>query len=216
MARVPDSPTLVPGIAESIRSLILQGRLKEGDVIHQTELARELGVSPAPFREALRRLEAEGLVAFLPYKGTIVAPVTASELSEGFTAAIALGLLMLPAALPRLRDEDFAELRELTEVLDRGDASLDHVLRFYTTLLRPSGMPWLFDLFRGIILRSVRIHPLTQANRVRLQDTRPTRSELVEACASGDLEAAKAAFAAYHEVRRAGLMAALAQRELEA
>jgi DNA-binding GntR family transcriptional regulator len=213
MARIQEAPTLVPGIAESIRGMILRGALKEGDVIHQTELAKELGVSPAPLREALRRLEGEGLVAFLPYKGTIVAPVTATEVREGFAAAIALGLLMVPEAVPRLSAEDLALLRDLAEVLDRGDAGMDHVLRFYGTLLRPAGMPWIFELFRNIVIRSVRIYPLTQANRLKLQDVRPTRRELVAACASGDPEAAKAVFAAYHEVRRAGLLAALAERD---
>ena len=52
----PGGPTLIPGIAEAICGRILRGELREGEVIHQTELAKELGVSPVPLREALRRL----------------------------------------------------------------------------------------------------------------------------------------------------------------
>ena len=46
-------PTLIPGIAEAICDRILRGQLREGEVIHQTELARELGVSPVPLRAVL-------------------------------------------------------------------------------------------------------------------------------------------------------------------
>lgn len=207
------NPTLVPGIAEAICDRILRGDLKEGEVIHQTELARELGVSPVPLREALRRLESEGLVTFLQYRGTIVTPITALEIKEGFAAGIALGLIMLPEAVPRLSPADFSLLRSLAERLDGGEADLADLLRFYTLLFEPAGMPWLLSIFRNIILRCIRFFPTTQANRRALQHVKPTRLELVEACRSGDLEAANRAFSDYHRIRCEGLVKAHAQRE---
>lgn len=206
-----DPTTLVPGLAEAIRTRILQGRLLEGEPIDPATLAEELGVDSAPLREALRRMEAEGLVHFLP-AGPVVAPVTALEVREGFSAGIALGLVMLPQALPRLGPEEFETLRSLARALDHGKADLEDVMAFYTLLLRPAGMPWLMELFRGILLRTIRIFPLTQANRIELQEARPTRLEVVDACASGDVEAAKQAFADYHQVRCAGLMRAVMER----
>ena len=209
----PAGPTLIPGIAEAICGRILRGELREGEVIHQTELAKELGVSPVPLREALRRLEAEGLVTFLQYRGTIVTPITEVEIREGFAAAIALGLIMLPEALPRLQSADFETLRALAEVLDGGDANLDDVLQFYTLLLQPAGMPWLMDMVRKIILRCIRFFPLTQSNRREHQHVKPTRLELVATFQSGDHEAAKRAFRDYHMIRCEGLVKAHAQRE---
>lgn len=209
----PSGPTLIPGIAEAICDRILRGQLREGEVIHQTELAKELGVSPVPLREALRRLEAEGLVTFLPYRGTIVAPITAMEVREGFAAAVALGLIMLPEAIPRLKPEDFEALVALAGLLDGGDAGIDDVLQFYTVLLQPAGMPWLLDMVRKIILRCIRFFPVTQANRRELQHVRPTRLELVAACRSGDADAAVRAFTDYHRVRCEGLVKAHARRE---
>lgn len=206
-------PTLIPGIAEAICERILRGQLREGEVIHQTELAKELGVSPVPLREALRRLEAEGLVTFLPYRGTIVAPITAVEVREGFAAAVAIGLIMIPEAVQRLKPADLETLQGLAELLDGGDAGLDDVLQFYTVLLQPAGMPWLLDMVRKIILRCIRFFPVTQANRRALQHVRPTRLELVEACCSGDAERATRVFTEYHQVRCEGLVKAHAQRE---
>ena len=199
-------PTLIPGIAEAICDRILRGELREGEVIHQTELAKELGVSPVPLREALRRLEAEGLVVFLPYRGTIVAPITANEIREAFAAAIALGLIMLPESLPRLLPQDFEKLTVLAVKLDGGDATQEDVLSFYTTVLQPAGMPWLLDMVRKIIIRGIRFYPVTQANRRALQHVKPTRLDLVEACRSGDAERAKRAFTDYHRIRREGLV----------
>ncbi len=206
-------PTLVPGIAEDICDRILRGELREGEVIHQKELAKELGVSPVPLREALRRLESEGLVTFLQYRGTIVTPITATEIREGFAAGIALGLIMLPEALPKLRPADFDALKSLAKVLDEGEAHAGDVLQFYTILLEPAGMPWLMDLVRKIISRHIRFFPLAQANRIELQHVKPTRMDLVEACESGDLDSAKRAVTDYHLIRRDGLMKALAKRE---
>lgn len=209
----PSGPTLIPGIAEAICDRILRGQLREGEVIHQTELAKELGVSPVPLREALRRLEAEGLVTFLPYRGTIVAPITAVEVREGFAAAIALGLIMLPEAVRNLKPADFEALHGLAELLDGGDAGIEDVLQFYTVLLQPANMPWLLDMVRKIILRCIRFFPITQANRRELQHVKPTRAELVEACRSGDPDAAARAFTDYHRIRCEGLVKAHAQRE---
>ncbi|HZU52497.1 MAG TPA: GntR family transcriptional regulator [Holophagaceae bacterium] len=206
-------PTLIPGIAEAICDRILRGQLKEGEVIPQTELAKELGVSPVPLREALRRLEAEGLVTFLPYRGTIVAPITEAEIREGFAAAIALGQIMLREAVPKLKPGDFEALEALAELLDGGDAAIDDVLQFYTLLLQPAGMPWLLDMVRKIILRCIRFFPATQANRRALQHVKPTRLELVAAFRTGDRDAAARVFADYHQIRREGLVKAHAQRD---
>jgi DNA-binding GntR family transcriptional regulator len=213
MKSMRDQPTLVPGIAEAIRRQILEGKLKEGEVIHQTELAKELGVSPVPLREALRRLETEGLVQFLPYRGTIVAPVTAPEIFEIFSVGVALGSIMLPQALPRLRDEDFLVLRELAHVLDHTDARMEEVTRFYMTLLQPSGMTFILEMLRNLFHRSVRIYALTQENRIQLREMEPTRAQFVAALETRDLQVAQKAYLDYHAVRKEGLLKAFAERE---
>lgn len=203
---------LVPGIAEAICAMILKGDLRQGEVIHQSEVARELGVSPVPVREALRRLEAEGLVTFLPYRGTIVTPVTVGEIEEIFAGGLALGLIAVPAAMPFLRPSEFDALEAIAERLDGGGGSMKDQLDFYTILTAPARMPLILDMIRRMVMRSVRLFDLTQSNREALQHVKPTRLELVKACRSGDVEAAKRALVDYHLVRRDGLIKAFTQQ----
>ncbi|MBS1785457.1 MAG: GntR family transcriptional regulator [Acidobacteria bacterium] len=203
---------LVPGIAEAICGLILQGSLREGEVIHQTDIARSLGVSPVPVREALRRLEAEGLVTFLPYRGTIVTPMTKSEICEIFDAGLALGEITILAALPFFKAADFEALEGLAGRLDGGGGTMQDLLDFYDILSAPARMPLIQDMIRRVVMRGVRLFDLTQANREALQHVHPTRLELVQACRSGDAQVVKKVLVDYHHVRRDGLLQAFTQR----
>ena len=69
-------------VVDRIRDMILNGYLKPGDRLRQDELASTLGVSTMPIREALRQLQAEGLVVFRPRRGAIVASLSVSEYEE--------------------------------------------------------------------------------------------------------------------------------------
>ncbi len=212
MNRAQDQSTLIPGIATAVREQIVQGKLGPGDVIHQTELAKALGVSPVPLREALRRLESEGLVTFLPYRGTIVTPITLEEVRECYAGMLALYDLMLPIALPKLKPEDFDYLRELAHKLDLGQVTLEEATAFYMILLRPAEMPILMEMTRTLLMRSIRCFRLAHTNRLALQPVQPTRLELVDALASGDIPRAVATFRAYHLTRQDGLMKAMAEQ----
>jgi DNA-binding GntR family transcriptional regulator len=212
MTRPKDQSTLIPGIAAAVREQIVQGKLGPGDVIHQTELAKSLGVSPVPLREALRRLESEGLVTFLPYRGTIVTPVTMKEIQECYTGCFALYAVMLPLSLPRLTSEDFAYLRVLARKLDFEEVTLEEALAFYMILIRPADMPVLMEMTRNLIQRATRLFSIVHANRLALQNVSPTRLEMVEAMASGDLQAGLDAFRAYHLIRQEGLLKAMAEQ----
>ncbi|HJV22920.1 MAG TPA: GntR family transcriptional regulator [Holophagaceae bacterium] len=212
MAHAPSQQTLIPGIANAIREMIVLGKLRPGEVIHQTELAKELGVSPVPLRESLRRLEAEGLVTFLPYRGTIVSPISPTEIREIYTLGLALADIMLPVAMPRLRPADFEALRELALRMDGGTTTLEDHLGFYMTILRPAGMPLALDMLRSVLTRGARIFAQAQANRLDLQAVRPTRLDLVEALATGDLNHAQAVFHDYHRIREQGLLRMVADR----
>ena len=66
----------------TLREAIISGRLKPGEPLVQSRLATQFGVSRAPLREALHRLEEEGFVKTVPYKGTAVAPLTHQNVAE--------------------------------------------------------------------------------------------------------------------------------------
>src|SRR5687767_11201338 len=87
---------------EAIRARILRGVYPEGVPLRQDSIADALGVSRIPVREALRQLEAEGLVTVTPHRGAIVSTLSLAEIEEVFALRAAIESTLLRAALPRL------------------------------------------------------------------------------------------------------------------
>jgi len=209
MTRSSDYQTLVPGIAEAIREQILRGKLLPGGHLRQQELADTLRVSHVPLREALRRLEAEGLVTFVPFKGAIVTPVTVEEVREVQDLAMAVEIALVAIALPRLTDADFEALRHQAAELDAGDTSPEAVVKFYQILYRPAHRPQMFRTVEQMIWRTVRFFPLMQLIRSDLRNNRPTRDDMIQALESRDVERAKTVFTEFNQVRFDALIKAL-------
>lgn len=92
-------------------------------------LARELGVSPIPVREALRRLEAEGWVQFRPNVGALVSPVDSTSWEQAMASLAILEGAASAAAQPHLRKSDFARLRKISAEMDDAATRADP-LRF--------------------------------------------------------------------------------------
>jgi len=106
---------------EALREKILRGEYPEGAPLRQDTLAAELGVSRIPVREALRQLEAEGLVTFVPHFGAVVSSLSLSEIKELFELRALLETDLLRRAIPRIREED---LDRADEILDQYDAAI--------------------------------------------------------------------------------------------
>ncbi len=204
-----DNQTLVPGIMEAVRTQILRGELPAGQRLRQAELAQTLRVSPVPLREALRGLEAEGLVTFLPFKGAVVTPVTIEEIEEVQDLSMALELALVPMALPRLTPDDFAMLRALSDELDQGNRSPESVIEFYRILFHPAGRPQMLRIIESMIWRTARFFPLMQSVRVDLRNAQPTRRQLIEAFESGDEPRAREVLLAFHQIRVDALLEVL-------
>ncbi|HXC18214.1 MAG TPA: GntR family transcriptional regulator [Holophagaceae bacterium] len=204
-----DNQTLVPGIMEAVRDQILRGELPVGQRLRQAALAQSLRVSPVPLREALRGLESEGLITFLPFKGAIVTPVTIQEVVETQELTMALELALVPLTLPRLSRDDFRLLRALSEELDQGNRGPETVIEFYRVLFQPAGRPQMLRIIESMIWRTVRFFPIMQSIRSKFREATPTREEMIRAFEAGDLEEAKQVLHAFHQVRVDALVAAM-------
>lgn len=215
MSALISNQTLVPGIMEAIRSRILQGSLIAGQPLRQADLAQELRVSPVPLREALRGLEAEGLVTFLPYKGAVVTPVAINEIEEAQDLAMALELALLPRAMPRLTKDDFRLLYALGRELDQGNRSPEAVIEFYRILFQPAERPQMLRILEGMIWRTVRFFPIMQSVRSSLRKAEPTREQMIRAIESGDGAEASRVLHAFHQVRVEALLSALREASPE-
>jgi len=120
-------PTTRPGIVpiqrqtiasmtvEALRERILRGDYPDGEPLRQDALADELGVSRIPVREALRQLEAEGLVTFSPHRGAVVSSLSLDEIDELFELRAEIECDLLQRAIPKMTKE---QLDRATEVLD--------------------------------------------------------------------------------------------------
>lgn len=105
-------------IAAALREEILGGRYQPGERIRQEELAARSGASRIPVREALRMLEAGGLVTVVANSGAWVTRLTAQELSETYLVRERLEPLLLAMSLPGLAEEAVARMGELAAAME--------------------------------------------------------------------------------------------------
>jgi DNA-binding GntR family transcriptional regulator len=89
-AALADRLSLPDAIRRSLRQQILAGELSPGQALRQDELARRFGVSRVPLREAMSRLEAEGLIVLRPHRGYLVTSLDRDEIMEMFELRMAV------------------------------------------------------------------------------------------------------------------------------
>jgi DNA-binding GntR family transcriptional regulator len=110
---LPRLDTTTASLAADLRGRILDARLAPGSELRQDEIARDLGVSRTPLREALRLLEGEGLVESHAHRSMVVAPISADELEEIYAMRVALEATAIRVTVPTLGPADLAPLRGL-------------------------------------------------------------------------------------------------------
>jgi DNA-binding GntR family transcriptional regulator len=143
-------------IKEYIVESVLAGELKAGDRIVESSMARQLGVSQAPVREAIRDLVLLGFLETEPYKGTSVRSFTPEELWETYTVRAALESLAARLAAMNLTEEDANALQRILEEMmavahrqDR-DRLLELDNMFHETILQISRNKTLYQLWKTL------------------------------------------------------------------
>jgi DNA-binding GntR family transcriptional regulator len=177
---------------------VLRDRIHSGAFAPQTRLnidalARELGVSAIPVREALRRLEAEGWVKFQPNVGAIVAPVDATAWEQQMVAVAILEGAATADAAARLKPSDMAKIRKLATEMEGvaavGDAAKFSRLnrRLHATILARCANGYLLELLEQTNQRLDRIRD-TMFNYLpeRSKAAIGEHAHLVELLGSGD------------------------------
>jgi DNA-binding GntR family transcriptional regulator len=102
-------------VFKTLREAILKGDLAPGERLMEIKLANQLGVSRTPIREAIRKLELEGLVVMVPRKGAEVAKITEKDLRDVLEVRASLEELAISLACERITDEKIAELKDALE-----------------------------------------------------------------------------------------------------
>jgi len=170
-------------ISGALRVAIIEGRLLGGESLRQEGLARQFEVSPIPVREALRQLETEGWVVFLPNKGATVAPLSIDEALEVYDILASLECTALRLAIPH---HTLATLGRAEEALYTAPTSgVDNVnlnSDFHLALYAPAQRPRLLNLIDGQRQRVQRYLRLYLALPKFKQQTEREHAEILQAC----------------------------------
>lgn len=169
------SPTMTSSVARLLRQAILDGALPGGSVIRQEEVARKFGVSRVPIREALLKLEGEGLVETQPRRGVVVTMLSTDDFEEILEMRFALESLALERAAQRFTAAHaaaaMAVVQQGREVLTRSqspDFAKEFESRwgelnwaFHKRLYEPAGRPRLLatiENLQQLFARHLRMH----------------------------------------------------------
>lgn len=112
---VIDNRMLSEQVATHLFRQLVNGRLRGGQRINEAELARTLGISRNPIREAIRKLEERGLLVSSPRRGTFVRSFTKRDMADIFSFRTVVEGFAIRQALPRMTDDDHAGLKEIVQ-----------------------------------------------------------------------------------------------------
>ena len=101
--------SLFSAVADKLRDQIIRGEIAEGTQILQDAIATQYQVSKIPVREALRQLEAEGLITIVPNRGAVVPALSPDDIEELFSIRSLLEPEVLKRSIPHLTEEDFSQ-----------------------------------------------------------------------------------------------------------
>jgi DNA-binding GntR family transcriptional regulator len=190
---------------ELVRDQVLRGDLIPGAVIPQAALARELGVSTTPLREALRRLMTEGLVELDAHRDARVTRLTVEEARDLVEIRRSLDPLAAGLAAERRTREDLVLIRQTADELqplrmDPGPAELLTHRRFHVAIYSASHNELLVQTLDSLWDKADRYRRLALEDGRTDEDLDRTHAEhraLVEAIASGDCDTAAAVMLAH-------------------
>jgi DNA-binding GntR family transcriptional regulator len=195
--------TTVDLVLEELRQHILSGRIAPGAPIRQEALADELGVSRIPVREAIRRLEAEGLVFIHAHRGAYVCGVSAGEVVETFELRLQIEPWLFGEAIKAApRGERLAEARQALEDTEKADAAGwgRANWRLHESLYRPSGRDLAMTMLKQLHDRGDRYLRFQVVNLPLRQQAHAEHLALIELAESGDAAAAMRALRKHIQV----------------
>jgi DNA-binding GntR family transcriptional regulator len=181
--------SLATQVADALRELIVSNAYQQGQQLRQDEIARRLGVSHIPVREAFQLLEAEGLITNVPYKGAVVTRLSESEIEEYFDIRATLEVDLLRRALGKIKPEAIARARELVTKMDSAPPVRwgEYNWSMHEALYEAAARPITLELVRKIhdnLDRYVRIQlSLAEGNRQRAHKE---HIQLIDLCEAAD------------------------------
>ena len=195
--------TLTSAVTESLRQRILSGEFADGQQLRQEALSNEYGVSRVPVREALRQLEAEGLIQIIDHKGALVSKLSLDDVLELLEIRAMLESEVLRTAIPCqvAADHDAAEatLREFEQALATNDIRHWGELnsRFHLALYRAAKRPNTLALIEQLHNKTDRYTRMQILFTRTMERAHEEHSKLLDLCRKGAADEA-ADFLRFH------------------
>lgn len=162
-------------VFEGLRDAIIQGVIPVGERINESIYSEKMNISRTPVREALRRIQEEGLVEYVPHYGVVVKKITIDDAKEIYQIRKALDILATINAMKIMTEAEFEEMRQLLVKTDEADEAGDVKLvvelskDFNDMIYRFARMPRLDVIVKKLRQYLVRFRDisLTEDNRRR-------------------------------------------------
>ncbi|MGI4799599.1 MAG: GntR family transcriptional regulator [Janthinobacterium lividum] len=209
-------------VEDQLRAAIISGAFAPGTHLSDRLLCEQFGVSRSIIREAVRLMEAEGLVTVVPYRGPFVAFLSAAEAAEVYEVRGALEALAGQGFAERASSQERAELRQIYEELavagpeaERA-ALLDIKRRFYDVLLRGSRNAYVGRMLGHLLNRDAQLRATSLSDPGRLPQTVRELRRIVEAVERRDPDGAWQACREHVAAAAAVALRIIRQREADA
>lgn len=184
--------------AKEIREQIIGGEVAQGERLAEAELCAKLGVSRTPLREAIKLLEAEGLLTIRPGRGVYVTVITERDIADLFEVVSDLERLAVALAVQRMTISDRARLRRMHDrmIQHYWDDQLRDCFRFddeiHSFLVEKTGNPVLVTTHSVLKVRARRGRYVALFSRERWDEAMNEHEGFMDAIESRDAEAAGA------------------------
>ncbi len=192
-------------VYDTLREAILSGRYLPGQRLVADDVAKELGVSRMPVREALHQLEAASLVTVVPHRGAVVNELSEMEVIEIYHIRAVLDGLAARLAAPHLTSTDYARMNALLDEMAAAAEvkDLDRLLRvnrdFHLVIWQAAHAPRLQELLENLYDSSQRFRNLSLLLPGRLDQITQEHRLIAQALANGDTVAAEKYANEHHE-----------------
>ncbi len=207
---------------EVLKHAIITGDIPAGERIVETDYADRLHISRTPLREALRKLERDGLVEYVMRRGVVVRAFTIADVEEIYTIRNALEMLTLPAIIEKATPEDIESLREKLHEMDelvakRDIEALSPLTRaFHTQLTRLCRQNRILRVIEGQDEFITRFSAMAIRQEARIDEAHQEHHHLVDLVEARDLEGFQVLMQHHIDASKQNCLRALAeQRRLQ-
>ena len=163
-------------VYETLKKSIISGTCQPNTKLSESELAKQMNVSPTPVREAFRRLAAEGLVKIIPWKGAVVSSYSLADIKDTYQCREALEVYMTRLAVPNIDKKGISKLRMLLEQSKEAKNETELVeinSRIHTTITdyaNNSKMKSLLDSLRDVIIHDRNLSAYSSDRRIKIYE----------------------------------------------